>query len=113
MRLFVSYMPDNKMTNPDKNRPAAVFRKGFCLCSSGNELQADSFASSEKKAIKKHFGKKGWKKAWALAQAEGWSVKLVYTRLFVPVFYSSYASVDTEVTLVAEDCTSVPITDGA
>lgn len=71
-------------------RPKAVFRKGYAVCSPANNLQAESFAKTEKKAIKRHFGKKGWKKAWMEAEGEGWTVKLVYMRLFVPVFYSSY-----------------------
>lgn len=75
----------------DQPRPKAAFRKGYALCSPGNSLQPDSFAKSQKKAIKRQFGKKGWKKNWIEAEEEGWTVKLVYMRLFVPVFYSSFA----------------------
>jgi hypothetical protein len=79
------------MDNIEQPRPKAVFRKGYALCSPSNELQPDSFAKSQKKAIKRQFGKKGWKKSWSTAEGEGWTLKLVYMRLFVPVFYSSFA----------------------
>lgn len=84
-------------------RPKAVFRKGYAICSPSNNLQADSFAKSEKKAIKRHFGKKGWKKVWMEAEGEGWTVKLVYMRLFVPVFYSSFNGNEADVSFDEDD----------
>ena len=84
-------MTEMTMNLIEQPRPKAVFRKGFALCSPNNELQPDSFAKSQKKAIKRQFGKKGWKKSWSAAEGEGWTLKLVYMRLFVPVFYSSFA----------------------
>ena len=70
-------------------RPPPAFRKGYALCSPDNVLQPDSFGNTEKKAIASAYKKKGRKKAWALAMEEGWTVRLVYMRLFVPVFYST------------------------
>ena len=42
-------------------------------------------AGTAKKAIGKAFKKPGREKAWSRALEEGWSVRLVYMRLFVPV----------------------------
>ena len=69
--------------------PPPAFQKGYALCSPDNLLQPDTFAKSEKKAIAKAFTKPGRKKAWAQAKEHGWSVRLVYMRLFVPVFHAS------------------------
>lgn len=81
---------------PTTNPPPA-FQKGYALCSPDNILQPKTFAKSEKKAIAKGFSKPGRKKAWAEALKQGWSVKFVYMRLFVPVFHStSSGSVDIE-----------------
>lgn len=95
------------MNNIEQPRPKAVFRKGYALCSPSNELQPDSFAKSQKKAIKRQFGKKGWKKSWSAAEGDGWTLKLVYMRLFVPVFYSSFAPstelVDAEIVELDDD----------
>lgn len=76
------------MTTTVPNPPPA-FQKGYALCSPENVLQPKTFAKSEKKAIAKGFGKAGRKKAWAEALAKGWTVKLVYMRLFVPVFHTT------------------------
>lgn len=73
--------------------PPPAFQKGFALCSPENILQPKTFAKSEKKAIAKGFKKPGRKKAWAEALEQGWSVRLVYMRLFVPVFHSTTSSV--------------------
>ena len=78
----------------EKPLPPPAFCKGYALCSPQNVLQPDTFAKSEKKAIGKNFKKPGRKKAWAKAQEEGWSVRFVYMRLFVPVFHSSSTSDD-------------------
>ncbi|WP_234881737.1 hypothetical protein [Agrobacterium larrymoorei] len=72
--------------------PPPAFQKGYALCSPENILQPKTFAKSEKKAIAKGFKKPGRKKAWAEAVEQGWSVKLVYMRLFVPVFHSTSSS---------------------
>ena len=69
--------------------PPPAFQKGFALCSPENILQPKTFAKSEKKAIAKGFKKPGRKQAWAEALEQGWSVRLVYMRLFVPVLHST------------------------
>jgi hypothetical protein len=73
----------------DPRRPPPSFRKGYALCSPQNILQPETFAKSAKKAIGKAFKKPGRKKAWSQALEEGWSVRLVYMRLFVPVFHAT------------------------
>lgn len=77
------------MNMHDVSRPPPAFQKGYALCSPDNLLQPDTFAKSEKKAIGKVFKKPGRRKAWMKALEEGWSVRLVYMRLFVPVFHST------------------------
>lgn len=79
----------------DPRRPPPAFRKGYALCSPQNALQPETFAKSEKKAIGKAFKKPGRKKAWAEALEQGWSVRLVYMRLFVPVFHATTTTSDT------------------
>ncbi len=73
----------------DMPLPPAAFCKGYALCSPENLLLPDTFAKSEKKAIGKTFKKPGRKKAWAKALEEGWSVRFVYMRVFVPVFHAT------------------------
>ncbi len=75
----------------DMPLPPAAFCKGYALCSPDNLLLPETFAKSEKKTIGKKFKKPGRKKAWAKAQDEGWTVRFVYMRLFVPVFHSTSA----------------------
>jgi hypothetical protein len=71
-------------------RPPSAYTKGYALCSPDNILQPDSFRHTEAKAIAARFRKKKKrKKQWKEAQDEGWTVKFVYMRMFVPVFYSS------------------------
>ena len=72
----------------DPRRPPPAFRKGYALCSPQNILQPETFAKSEKKAIGKAFKKPGRKKAW--------SVRLVYMRLFVPVFHATTTGTDVD-----------------
>lgn len=73
-------------------RPPSAYTKGYALCSPDNTLQPDSFRHTEAKAIASKFRKKKKrKKQWKEAQDEGWTVKFVYMRMFVPVFYSSNA----------------------
>ncbi len=73
----------------DPRRPPPAFRKGYALCSADNILQPETFAKTEKKAIHKAFKKPGRKKAWTQALEDGWSVRFVYMRLFVPVFHAT------------------------
>lgn len=73
-------------------RPPSAYTKGYALCSPYNILQPDSFRHTEAKAIASKFRKKKKrKKQWKEAQDEGWTVKFVYMRMFVPVFHSSNA----------------------
>lgn len=74
----------------DSRNPPPAFQKGYALCSPENVLQPDTFRKSEKKAIASAFKeRKNPRKAWEKAVEKGWSVRLVYMRLFVPVFYST------------------------
>jgi hypothetical protein len=68
----------------------SAFKKGFALCSPDHAVQGDSFRETEAEAVASRFKSKRTRQdAWAKAQANGWSVQLVYVRIFVPVFFSS------------------------
>jgi hypothetical protein len=78
-------------------RPPSAFKKGYALCSPANILQPDSFGETEAEAIASKFTKKKKReKAWAKAQSKGWTVKLVYVRMFVPVFYATASAKELE-----------------
>lgn len=50
---------------------------------------ARDICEKREKAIGKAFKKPGRKKAWTEALEQGWTVRLVYMRLFVPVFHAT------------------------
>lgn len=76
------------MTNAPKIPPA--FSKGYTLCSPSGRLLPKTVRGTSKAAIAARFPVKKTRDAsWAKAQAEGWSVKLVYVRVFIPVFKST------------------------
>jgi len=76
------------MTNAQKIPPA--FSKGYTLCSPGGRLLPKTVRGTRNAAIAARFPVKKTRDAsWAKAQAEGWSVKLVYVRVFIPVFKST------------------------
>lgn len=75
----------------------SVFTKGYALCSPAGKLQSKTVRTTQAEAIAaKHRVKKTRADAWAKAQAKGWTVRLVYIRIFVPVFYTTVSTAELE-----------------
>ncbi|MDQ1196514.1 hypothetical protein [Agrobacterium sp. SORGH_AS 787] len=67
-----------------------AFSKGYALCNPSGRLLPKTVRGTRDAAISARFPVKKTRDAsWAKAQAEGWSVKLVYVRVFIPVFKST------------------------
>lgn len=69
--------------------PATRLPQGLRALFAAEYPAARDICEKRKKAIGKAFKKPGRKKAWSQALEEGWSVRLVYMRLFVPVFHAT------------------------
>lgn len=77
-----------------------AFTRGYALCNPAGRLLPRSWRGTEADAIATRFVvKKTREAAWEKAQAEGWSVKSVYVRVFIPVFKTTYSSPE-----IDEDC---------
>ncbi len=78
-----------------KRQIPAVFTKGHALCSPDGKLQSKTFRTERDDAIAaKYRVKRTREQAWAKAQAKGWTVRLVYVRIFIPVFKSTYTTAE-------------------
>lgn len=66
-----------------------AFAKGYALCSPAGRLQPKTWRDTKAEAIAAKFRKAT---TWEKAQGKGWSVRLVYVRVFLPVFKSTYSN---------------------
>lgn len=89
-----------------KDKPAIppAFSKGHALCNPKGRLLPKTVRDTPNAAIAARFPVKKTREAsWSKAQAEGWTVRLVYVRVFLPVFKSTNATREIERDCDAED----------
>jgi hypothetical protein len=64
------------------------FTQGYALCSPAGVILGHSYRSTDAAAIESVFSNPEYRdEFWTAAQAEGWSVKFVYARIFTPQFF--------------------------
>ena len=69
-------------------RPAKALADGYALCTPAGQLLPHTYRETEAGAIATLFSANALaRQAWALAEADGWSVEYVYARFFSPVFF--------------------------
>lgn len=83
-----------------KRQIPAAFTKGYVLCSPSGKLQPKTCCATAAKAIAAKYRKC---ETWEKAQSRGWTVQLVYVRIFVPVFKTTFTSTEISEAYDAED----------
>jgi hypothetical protein len=68
--------------------PSPSLTEGYALCSPRGTLLGHSYRQTEDEAVASVFTNPDHRDAfWKAAQEDGWTVRLVYARIFTPVYF--------------------------